>query len=135
MELGHTARSSIPKVFCMAQQSAAAAMVAVLQARNTGDYRPLDHRDGLSRVEAAAWFAARAGNVSTPLAGPEMDLIVWQGCDNYEIKVSPPNHLFGVGFCRLPAPIANIAHLAEGTDAIQLHASGCSANALLLARD
>ena len=32
------------------------------------------------------------------LAGPEMDLIVWQGGGYHEIKASPPNHLFGVDF-------------------------------------
>lgn len=32
------------------------------------------------------------------LAGPELDLIVWQGGNYHEIKASPPDHRFGVDF-------------------------------------
>ena len=47
-------------------------MVRALQARNTGDYRPLDKLDGLSRVENVAWFYARSDFVSTPLTWPQL---------------------------------------------------------------
>lgn len=47
-------------------------LVRALQARNTGDYRPLDKLDGLSRVEAVEWFSARANYVSTSLAWPKL---------------------------------------------------------------
>jgi len=36
--------------------------------------------------------------VRDSVAGPELDLIVWQGSAYHEIKASPPNHLFGVDF-------------------------------------
>lgn len=45
-------------------------MVRALRARNTGDYRPLDHQDGLSRVECVAWFQARASYVAASLTWP-----------------------------------------------------------------
>ena len=47
-------------------------LVRALQARNTGDYRPLDKLDGLSRVEAVAWFSARSDYVSTELSWPKL---------------------------------------------------------------
>ncbi len=47
-------------------------MVRALQARNTGDYRPLDKLDGLSRVENVSWFYARSDFVSTPLTWPQL---------------------------------------------------------------
>ena len=46
--------------------------VRALQARNSGDYRPLDERDGLSRVEAVNWFYSRANYLSTELAWPKL---------------------------------------------------------------
>ena len=42
--------------------------VRALRARNTGDYRPLDKVDGLSRIETVEWFSAWASYVSTSLA-------------------------------------------------------------------
>src|SRR5690242_18698781 len=45
-------------------------MARTLQARNTGDYRPLDKLDGLSRIESVAWFSAWADYVGTSLAWP-----------------------------------------------------------------
>jgi hypothetical protein len=48
-------------------------IVRALQARNTGDYRPLDKLDGLSRVEAVEWFSAQANYVATTLAWPKLD--------------------------------------------------------------
>ena len=36
--------------------------------------------------------------VRDSLAGPEMDLIVWQGSAYHEMKASPPSHKFGVDF-------------------------------------
>ena len=47
-------------------------MVRALSARNTGDYRPLENMDGLSRVECVEWFSAYAGYVSTTLAWPKL---------------------------------------------------------------
>ncbi|HXI69619.1 MAG TPA: hypothetical protein VNN22_04605 [Verrucomicrobiae bacterium] len=48
-------------------------LVRALQARNTGDYRPLDKLDGLSSVECVEWFSARAGYVTTTLAWPKLN--------------------------------------------------------------
>ena len=47
-------------------------MVRTLQARNTGDYRPLEKLDGLTRVECVAFFLARSSYVSTPLSWPQL---------------------------------------------------------------
>jgi hypothetical protein len=44
-----------------------------LQARNTGDYRPLTDLAGRSRVESVAWFAALADYISAPIAWPKLD--------------------------------------------------------------
>jgi tetratricopeptide (TPR) repeat protein len=50
-----------------------AGMVRALQARNTGDYRPLTDLAGRSRVESVAWFAAMADYISAPIAWPKLD--------------------------------------------------------------
>jgi hypothetical protein len=50
-----------------------AGMVRALQARNTGDYRPLTDLAGRSRVESVAWFAALADYVSAPIAWVKLD--------------------------------------------------------------
>ena len=50
-----------------------AGMVRALQARNTGDFRPLTDMAGRSRVESVAWFAAMADYVSAPIAWPKLD--------------------------------------------------------------
>lgn len=47
-------------------------MVRALQARNTGDYRPLDKLSGLTPVEALELFSARANYVATELAWPKL---------------------------------------------------------------
>ena len=47
-------------------------MFYALKARNTGDYRQLDKMDGLTRVEAVAWFSAFADYVATSLAWPKL---------------------------------------------------------------
>jgi hypothetical protein len=51
---------------------AALPMVRALQARNTGDYRPFDKLDGLSRVEVVAWFSAQSSYVATALVWPKL---------------------------------------------------------------
>jgi tetratricopeptide (TPR) repeat protein len=51
---------------------AVAAMVRALQARNTGDYRPLGKAKGLSRLEAAAWFTALSDYGSAPSAWEQL---------------------------------------------------------------
>jgi Tfp pilus assembly protein PilF len=48
--------------------NAAMPMERALRTRNTGNYRELDGRDGLSSVESVEWFSAFADYVSTPLA-------------------------------------------------------------------
>jgi tetratricopeptide (TPR) repeat protein len=50
-----------------------AGMVRALQARNTGDFRPLTDTAGRTRVESVAWFAAMADYVSTPIAWVKLD--------------------------------------------------------------
>ena len=52
--------------------TAALPMVRALQARDTGDYRPLEKMDGLSRVECVEWFSAYADYVATTLAWPKL---------------------------------------------------------------
>lgn len=42
--------------------------VRALQARNTGDYRPLEKVNGLSQVEAIEWFRARCLNANKDIA-------------------------------------------------------------------
>ena len=44
-----------------------------LQARNTGDYRPLDKLGGLSPVECVEWFSAWAGYVDTSIAWTKLN--------------------------------------------------------------
>lgn len=39
-----------------------------LQALNTGDYRPLDKVDGLSRIESTAWFSALHASANSDIA-------------------------------------------------------------------
>ncbi len=48
--------------------AAVAAFARALRIRNTGDYRPLDALDGLSRVEIVEWFMARSDYVDLPQA-------------------------------------------------------------------
>jgi hypothetical protein len=48
--------------------AAALPMVRALQARNTGDYRPLEALEERSRIENLAWYSARSLSVSTVLA-------------------------------------------------------------------
>lgn len=48
-------------------------MIRALRARNTGDYRPLDKAEGLTRIESVAWFSALADYVSAPIAWPKLN--------------------------------------------------------------
>jgi tetratricopeptide (TPR) repeat protein len=47
---------------------AVASWVRALQARNTGDYRPLDKLDGLSEIECINWFYALDHSANTDIA-------------------------------------------------------------------
>jgi hypothetical protein len=47
-------------------------MNRALRARNTGDYRPLEKMDGLSRIEVVAWFSAFADYVAASMAWPKL---------------------------------------------------------------
>jgi tetratricopeptide (TPR) repeat protein len=59
----------------------AAPLVRALLARNTGDFRALDQRDGLTRVESAGWFQARASYLSCPLAWSKLSEAQMQTID------------------------------------------------------
>lgn len=48
--------------------AAVTSWVRALQARNTGDYRPLDKLDGLSQVECIEWFRALEVSANTDIA-------------------------------------------------------------------
>ncbi|SPE56472.1 conserved exported hypothetical protein [Verrucomicrobia bacterium] len=58
------------------KDSAVGGFVRALQARNTGDFRPLTAVAGRSQVESVAWFAAMADYVSAPMA--------WQKLNGYQ---------------------------------------------------
>ena len=47
--------------------------VRALRTRNTGDYRPLDKQNGLSRVEGVEWYSAWAGYVLPALAWTKLN--------------------------------------------------------------
>ena len=51
---------------------AAASFVRALQARNTGDYRPLDAMSGLSRIESIEWFCVMSDFVGAPVVWPKL---------------------------------------------------------------
>ena len=51
---------------------AAAPFVRALQARNTGDYRPLDATNGLKRIESIEWFCVMSDFVGAPVVWPKL---------------------------------------------------------------
>jgi tetratricopeptide (TPR) repeat protein len=69
--------------------------VRALQARNTGDYRPLDKLDGLSSVECVEWFRAMAKSVGVDVAWLKLSDAQKQAVDfvriadeeNYSVEV------------------------------------------------
>lgn len=60
---------------------AVAAFVRALRARNTGDFRPMNKMNGLSRVEAVEWFLAMANNVGLTEAWPKLSAVQQQTID------------------------------------------------------
>lgn len=53
--------------------TAVVAMSRALQARNTGDFRPLTDTTSRTRIEDVAWFTATADYISAPLAWQKLD--------------------------------------------------------------
>jgi tetratricopeptide (TPR) repeat protein len=54
-------------------EPAALPMIRALRARNTGDYRPLDEAEDLTRIESVAWFSALSDFVSASVAWPKLN--------------------------------------------------------------
>jgi tetratricopeptide (TPR) repeat protein len=75
--------------------AALTAWVRALQARNSGDYRPLDKLDGLSSVECVEWFRAMSKSVSLDAAWLKLsdsqkqtvDFIRIADEENYSVEV------------------------------------------------
>ncbi len=53
-------------------EAAVVSTVRALQARNTHDYRPLEQRTGLSRIEEVEWFSAVSKSVGSPMVWPRL---------------------------------------------------------------
>jgi tetratricopeptide (TPR) repeat protein len=72
-----------------------ATWVRALQARNTGDYRPLDNLNGLSSIECVEWFRALAKSVDVDVAWPKLsdaqrqtvDFVRIADAENYSVEV------------------------------------------------
>lgn len=56
-------------------------LIRALRTRNTGDYRPLDQADGLTRIESVEWFCAMSDHVSAPMAWPKLSDVQQQTID------------------------------------------------------
>ena len=74
------------ETFALQQLSAitndtAAPFVRALQARNTGDYRPLDTANGLTPVESMEWFCTMANYVGGPVAWEKLSDVQKQTVD------------------------------------------------------